>query len=143
MPSTRGGGRALGEGQEHDDGDADNHAGDDEAAAAAAAEEAEDEELPARLEVDGLPATGVIAVREDLKTELYAVKYVRITVHKLCLEKEDGSEDGILQTVRGGGREGGHQVRGDHCAQAGTIEKQGGSRRLARRGEGGRGGGGG
>ena len=125
MPSTRGGGRALGEGQEHDDGDADNHAGDDEAAAAAAAEEAEDEELPARLEVDGLPATGVIAVREDLKTELYAVKYVRITVHKLCLEKEDGSEDGILQTVRGGGKGGGGEGGGGIKYVETAVHKQG------------------
>ena len=46
-----------------------------------------------RLEVDGLPESGVIALGDDFKTELYAVKYVRISVHKVPLQKDDEAEE--------------------------------------------------
>ena len=48
----------------------------------------DDDGVSTRLEIDGLPETGVIATTEDGKAELYAVKYVRISVHKVSLDRD-------------------------------------------------------
>ncbi|GAX81306.1 hypothetical protein CEUSTIGMA_g8737.t1 [Chlamydomonas eustigma] len=51
------------------------------------------EEVPPRLEIDGSAATGVVAMTDDLRKELYAVKNVRVTVHKIPLQKKSAGND--------------------------------------------------